>query len=434
VLAACGGAVRPSVAERPREIALGPSSLDDERKIIAAVDASNASHVALWQRVVDINSGTTNLEGVRSVGAIFREQLDKLGFRTRWVSMDETKRAGDLVAERTGAGRRVLLMGHLDTVFDRDSPFQTWTRDGDTITGPGVSDMKGGDVVLLSALASLEQAGVLANTNIAVVMTGDEEKAGSPFAVAKRELIEAARHSDVALSFEPTVREGSKDFATVSRRGNTSWALKVSAPGGHSGLIFGEKLGPGAIFETARILDTFYREVREPNLTFSAGVILGGTKVDFDQGSDRGTAMGKDNVVPESAIVHGDLRALTPDQLARVKEKMRRIVADHLPRANATIEFEDGYPPMAPSSGNRALFARLNEVNQTLGEPPEDAADPMARGAGEIAVVAPFVDALDGLGVSGRGWHAPGETADLSRLPIATKRAALLIYRLTRPR
>jgi hypothetical protein len=76
---------------------------------------------------------------------------------------------------------------------------------------------------------------------------------------------------------------------------------------------------------------------------------------------------------------------------------------------------------------------RRNEINLTLGEAPEDAADPMSRGAGEAAIVAPMLDVLDGMGVSGRGWHAPGEPADLSRLPVATKRAALLIYRRTRP-
>jgi glutamate carboxypeptidase len=324
-------------------------------------------------------------------------------------------------------------MGHLDTVFEQGSPFQTFTRDGGVVTGPGVSDMKGGDVVLLSALKALEQAGALANANITVVMTGDEEKAGSPFEVAKRELIDAAKHSDVALSFEPTVREGDHDYATVSRRGNTSWALRVTAQGGHSGLIFSNRLGSGAIFETARVLDSFYRDLREPNLTYSAGVVLGGTQVDFDSAADKGTVTGKDNVVPETAVARGDIRALTPEQLGRVKDKMRRVVANHLPHTEGTIEFEDTYPPMAPTAGNRALLTRLNEVNQTLGEPPEEAADPMSRGAGDIAIVSPFIDSLDGLGVSGRGWHAAGESADLTRLPIVTKRAALLIYRLTRP-
>jgi glutamate carboxypeptidase len=207
----------------------------------------------------------------------------------------------------------------------------------------------------------------------------------------------------------------------------------VRARGGHSGLIFGSEIGSGAIFEMARILDAFHRDLREPNLTYSAGLLLGGTMISLDPLSDKGTVMGKNNVVPETAVARGDLRALTPAQLARVKEKMRAIVANHLPHAEGSIEFVDGYPPMAPTAGNRALLARLNEVNRTLGEPPEDEADPMSRGAGEAAIVAPMVDALDGMGVSGRGWHAPGETGDLTRLGVATKRAALLIYRLTRP-
>ncbi len=101
-------------------------------------------------------------------------------------------------------------------------------------------------------------------------------------------------------------------------------------------------------------------------------------------------------------------------------------------RTSAEIAFsDDGYPPMAPTEGNRALLAKLNEVNATLGLPAMPAGDPANRGAGDISFVA-FIDGLVGLGMAGEGSHAPGETADLKSLDIQAKRAALLISRLAR--
>ena len=93
------------------------------------------------------NSGTLNLEGVTAVGAMMRAELEPLGFEVRWVDMRETGRAGHIVATHRGNGRgkRILLIGHLDTVFEPDSPFQRFTRDGNRATGPGVGDDKGGD-------------------------------------------------------------------------------------------------------------------------------------------------------------------------------------------------------------------------------------------------------------------------------------------------
>ena len=87
--------------------------------MIAYVDAHNAEALALLERVVNINSGTQNFAGVREVGAIFRAAFDALGFKTRWVDGAAFQRAGHLVAEHRGTGPKILLIGHLDTVFER---------------------------------------------------------------------------------------------------------------------------------------------------------------------------------------------------------------------------------------------------------------------------------------------------------------------------
>jgi glutamate carboxypeptidase len=380
-----------------------------------------------------MNSGTLNLDGVRKVGDVFAEELRALGFETRWIPMAGVRRAGHLFAERKGTvGKRILLIGHLDTVFEKESPFQRFERASPTAAkGPGALDMKGGDIAILYALKALKSAGVLETKSILVAFTGDEENPGEPVDVARKDLIDAAKRSDAALEFEQGI--GGPNSATIARRGNTTWTLTVRAKPGHSSGVFSKDDGAGAIYEAARVLDTFYRELRgEPDLTFNASLILGGNAVDFSVEEEQGRASGKSNIIPQAATVRGDIRTLTAEQLARTKERMRAVVRQSLPHTSAEIAFEDGYPPMAPTEGNRALLAELQGVSRDLGLGPVDVIDPGKRGAADISFAAPHVPSLAGLGPSGQGSHAPGETVDLASLPLVTKRAALLIHRLTR--
>lgn len=413
--------------EQPRPLSAA------EAKIVAYIDQHNDEAITLLERVVNINSGTLSFDGVRKVNDVFAEEFRALGFETRWIPMDAVHRAGHLFAEHTGtAGKRVLLIGHLDTVFEKDNPFQRFERISPSIAkGPGTVDMKGGDIAILYALKALRAAGVLDGTRIIVVFTGDEENAGDPVELARKDLVDAARRSDAALEFEQGI--GGPNSATVARRGSTGWTLKVRGKPGHSSGIFSKDAGAGAIYEAARILHTFYRDLGgEQYLTFNAGIILGGNMVDDSVKSGQGTASGKPNVIPQATTVTGDLRTLTPEQLERTKERMRAMVRQSLPHTSAEIVFDDGYPPMAPTDGNRALLREIQGVSRDLGLGPVDVIDPGKRGAADISFVAPFVASLAGLGPSGEGSHAPGETVDLTSLPIVTKRAALLIHRLTR--
>src|SRR5438105_10535449 len=161
--------------------AAGATLTDEDRALVQHVDAENARSIALLQRIVDINSGTMNFAGVRRVADVLRVELDSLGFTTRWIDGASFHRAGHLVAEHGGPGPKLLLIGHLDTVFEPSSPFQRFERlDDSTARGPGVIDMKGGDVVIISALRALRAVGVLARLNVTVVFHGDEEDAGTP--------------------------------------------------------------------------------------------------------------------------------------------------------------------------------------------------------------------------------------------------------------
>lgn len=405
-----------------------------ERRLVAAVERGVPDALAVLERTVNINSGTHNFAGVRRVGDDLAKEFTSLGFTTRWVDGASWKRAGHLIAEwrGNGRGRKVLLIGHLDTVFEEDSPFQRFARAaGDSATGPGITDMKGGNVVMLLALRALKDAGLLQNLQITAVLTGDEEDSGNPTELARRDLVAAADWADVAIGFE----NGPPDphVAVVARRGSTGWLLRTSGVPSHSSQLFQPGVGSGAIYEMARILTAFHDSLSsEPKLTFNPGSVVGGTTVTFDSVQNRGTAFGKTNVVAESATVAGDLRALTPEQLQRAMATMQRVAARHYPRTGARLTFDEGYPPFAQTEGNDTLLAMVDRASRDAGLPPVGAVDPLRAGAADISFVAGRVEmAIDGLGLKGRSDHTVEETADLSMLPVQAKRAALLLHRLT---
>lgn len=404
-----------------------------EKKMVATVDAEKDQSIALLERLVNVNSGSLNLAGVTEVGRMMRAELEPLGFEVRWVPMAAAKRAGHIVAAHKGNGRgkRMLLIGHLDTVFEKDSPFQTFVRKGSKAEGPGAGDDKGGMVVMVAALRAMQAAGTLRNADIEIVLTGDEEDSGDPIAIARADLIAAGKRADAALDFEGLIVDNGVDMGSIARRSSSSWTLTVTARGGHSSGIFSDAAGFGAVYEMARILDQFRRELREPNLTYNVGIVTGGSRAELDDGGIRATAAGKSNIIAEKAIARGDMRTLSDEQTERTRAKMKAIVATPLPGATSTIVFEEGgYPAMAPTDGNRALLARLNGVNRDLGLAEMPALDPLKRGAGDIAFVARDVDGLVGLGTASEGDHAPGETVDLDSIQRQAKRAAILMSRL----
>ncbi|MCB0846303.1 MAG: M20/M25/M40 family metallo-hydrolase [Bacteroidetes bacterium] len=401
-----------------------------EKKIADYIDAHTEEAIQFLEEIVNINSGTMNHEGVRKVGKAFEPEFAELGFEVNWIDLPpEVNRAGHLFAEKKGKkGKKVLLIGHLDTVFEEDSKFQKYEeKENQRADGPGAADMKGGDVVILYALKALKEAGVLDDAQIVVALTGDEEKPGTPISVTRKALIEAGKNADIALGFET----GRKGMAVVARRSSTEWKLEVSGTRAHSSGIFSENVGSGAIFETARILNAFHEKVKgEKYLTFNPGVILGGTEVTYDDANSIGTAFGKTNVVSQKVIVEGGIRTISEEQLKNAQEKMREIVEnDHLPKTDAKIEFFEGYPPMSPNPANYELLEKYSQISQKLGYEKIEAYDPGARGAADISFVG-FIPALGGLGIYGSGAHTPNEDVDLASFSIATKRAALFIYEL----
>ncbi len=402
-----------------------------EKKIIKSVEVNNDAAIQFLEKVVNINSGTLNLEGVREVGTMFSDQFDAIGFETNWIPMpSEMNRAGHLFAEtKGGKGKKLLLIGHLDTVFEEDSPFQTFTMVNDSIAhAPGGNDMKGGNVIILYALKALYENGLLENAQIIAAFTGDEESAGMPLDISRNDLIDAAKRSDIALGFETST---GYNYSTIARRGASGWKVEVEGKRAHSSGIFNERVGAGAIFEMSRILHQFYTDVKgEDLLTFNPGTLLGGTFVNFDDMTSKGSVFGKTNVVAQKAEVRGGLRFISEEQKERARNKMKAIAAQNLPHTSAKVTFTDSYPAMAPTEGNKMLLAELNQVSLDLKQGEVVAYDPGKRGAADTSFVADYVDCLDGLGTMGSGAHTPEETVNLKTISDLTKRTALLIYRL----
>ncbi|MFI5205817.1 MAG: M20/M25/M40 family metallo-hydrolase, partial [Candidatus Paceibacterales bacterium] len=299
--------------------------------------------LALLEQLVNINSGTANFTGVHQVGDVLRKQFEELGFKTRWIeSSVETHRAGTFLAERKGpaGAKRLLLLGHLDTVFSLSSPFQHFRRHGNVATGPGIVDAKGGDVVILSALKALQAAKALENTSITVLLTPDAENVAQPTSLSRKPLLQAAQHADVALDFEGSLGLGT---STIARRGTSYWEIKTK-----------DALGTNrAVFELARILNTMRIELEEEDyLSFSSDAITGPVKSDL---------------MVTAAFAKGNLSFLTEKQRKKVEDKIQAIVQQNLPGTTAVVRFQDGISAMKPTQQDKNLLKNYSQVSIDLG-------------------------------------------------------------------
>ncbi len=403
-----------------------------EAAILKAVDDGMPQARATLEKAVNINSGTMNFEGVKQVGDLFAKELADIGFKTEWEDGTPYNRSGHLIAHYGTKGPKILMIGHLDTVFAKGDDFQKYEPQNDRyVKGPGISDMKGGDVIIISAVRALKAAGVLDDVSIRIVMTGDEEASGRPLSLSKKALIDAAIWADVALGFEDA--DGNIKTGVVARRGSVNWSLDVTGTAAHSSQIFKEEVGDGAVFEAARILNGFREKLKGvENLTFNPGRIVGGTRITEDKATATGTAFGKNNVVAQTLRVTGGIRAISPEQLTAAQAEMQQITAAHLPKTSATLTFGDGYPPMSPTDGNYKLLSMYSDISEQLGYGPIAPVNPRNAGAADISFAADHVEmAIDGLGLMGTGGHTKDEVADMNTLKQNTEKAALLIYKLS---
>lgn len=370
---------------------------DLEKQIIRESGDLTKESLSLLEKIVNINSGTQNPKGVKKVAFILKKEFDRLVMATQWVKIPQVDRGGHLFASTKGSsGLGILIISHIDTVFNQKSLFQKFKKSGNNAVGPGVSDAKGGIVFIFSALKALKMAEVLDQMKIHVALMGDEKMpATDSKGPIRSHLIEMAKQSDVALGFEYAVETINK--ATIARRGYISWTVEVSSKGGHSSRIFSSNAGDGANFSAFYILNGIRKKFyRQKYLTINPGLVIGGTNVNLPRHGVEGRGFGKNNVIAKKTVITGDLRAMSSKQLHFAKTELRKLVSKPLKHTTAKITFneKDHSPPMPSKPSNKKLLKLLSQVSMDLRYGKVEALNPGLRGTSDIVFAAPYVKAV----------------------------------------
>lgn len=358
--------------------------------------------VAFLRTIVDMDSPTEDRPLTQKVGEVLAEKAASIGLSPE--RDPQTRFADNWVCRggRTGAPR-VLMIGHFDTVYAAGTvagrPFRLT---GDTITGPGCLDMKGGLAIGLFALEALAVNGGIP-VDVTFILNSDEE-IGSPD--SRRVILEEAARHDLALVLEPG-RPG--PALTLSRKGVGLFAMDVTGREAHAGAE--PEAGRNAIVELAhKVLAVDALNDAAAGTTVTAGVVSGGTKP---------------YVVPGAARLEIDARVPTAAEQARVEEGLARAAGSSFTEGTAA-RLTGGFhrPPMEPDARTRAFLARFQEVAAALGTP-LGAASTGGASDGNLTAAA-GVPTLDGLGAHGARAHSPDEYVE--RPSLAMKCACLAAF------
>ena len=365
----------------------------DRQAFKSHLNEKSSEIFSLLERLVLIQSSTSNKEGVDAVATVIYEELSKLtGSLERLKEEDygdhilwSSPRVPTLEQLRSGSAAEgedfLLLMGHMDTVFPRDTAFN-WYRDGgEKIQGPGVIDMKGGLVAGIAALETLHHFGLLANLPIRFFFNSDEE-VGSP--VSQKPLEELAKGTFSAIVLECA---GKNREIVTGRKGKLSLDIETSGRAGHAATAGPDK--DSAIVTLAKIiLDLEELNSPKDGLSVNVGVISGGTVP---------------NSVPDCAKARVDIRYTQKEQRKFIEEELSKIEK----KRKAKITHTSQRPVMEQSKANKNLFEIVQREAKELGR---DIEDEFRSGVSDANFLAHFgVPVIDGLGPSGGDDHSDRE-------------------------
>lgn len=408
---ACGDVMRSRLAVAAAVLALAISTLawqahaapKPDAKLLAAVKACEPGARALLERLVAIDSGTGDAEGVNAVGALDATELKALGAGVRAAPPPPGAPAGDnLVATLTGTGEgRILLIAHMDTVFSRGDVARIKPHwQGDSYVGPGSGDDKSGGVTAICALKALTATSYKDFARIDLLLNASEET-GS---LGARALITAmAKDSDLVINLERGIPT---DQIEIARKGSGTLTLEFAGRAAHSGLE--PEKGRNAALEAARValaLGALADPAKQTTVT-----------VDILSGGD------KTNVVPERALIKADVRAFTTAEFDRVERGAADLAAR--PGINGvTIKstLTRGFPPWPRLPAADAMLARANRLYAELGR--QLTATEVGSSSDANLAAQTGTSTLDGFGMEGGGAHSVDDHADLGSL---TPRAYLL--------
>jgi len=400
-----------------------PPLSQTEQSIVSWVTSRQDAMVDLLRTITNINSGSLNKSGLDTLRELFADELRSLNFATTSLpggqiemphcpgsdlSMDL---ADHLLATRSGVGTRVLLMGHMDTVFTPDSPFQEFSIADGVMRGPGVYDMKGGLVAMLFALQALDEFGLLANHNLSVLLNSDEE-VGS---LSSRTYLEQqALLHDYGLVFEGSAQNN----MVRQRKGLGQARLVVHGRASHAGSAHQD--GRSAIRELAyKIIEMESMTDYESGLTVNVGMVNGGEAR---------------NMVSPCAEAYVDLRYPQPQQGIAAQQQFEAIanaqysIPEQSDELRSEIWVNLHRPPKIPTPESDRLLQRTVAIGSLLGE--QIGVADSGGGTDGSLTQAVGLPTLDSLGVIGSGGHSQREQADLDSLVQVTTRFAVLLHRL----
>lgn len=404
--------------------AIEPNLNTQEQALVQWLEPRESEMVELLERLTNINSGSLNKAGVDEITEIFRNELTSLGFSTRTLPGDRIEMpscpgsdysidvADHLLASKSGSGKSLLLMGHIDTVFPTTSPFQAFRQEGDTLYGPGVADMKGGLVVMLYALKALYESGDLDGMSLSILLNSDEE-VGS---LSSRKFLEeqAALH-DYGLVYESS---GANNMVRT-RKGLGQARFVVHGKASHAGGA--HQQGRSAIKELAyKIVEIENMTNYETGLTVNVGVVSGGEAR---------------NTIAPCAEGFVDLRYPAPEQGDEAVEQFENIFSQvySYPVDSGEITTDSWVnlhrPPKIPTVESDQLLEKTRAIGRLLGQ--ELGVTDSGGGTDGSLTQAAGLPTLDSLGISGSGAHSNREEARLSSLVERAQLNAVLIRRLS---
>ncbi|HEY3694120.1 glutamate carboxypeptidase [Phenylobacterium sp.] len=375
----------------PAQAAPRPAPRDAQ--VWAAAQAARAAQLDLIKAAVNIDSGTGDVEGGRKVAGLLVPRLQALGMTVETIPAEAPGLADNVVATLQGAGKgRILLIGHLDTVFEPGTAARRPFRiDGDKAYGPGVSDEKGGVVQAIYALQILHDLKFRDFGTITFLMESSEER-GSP---GTRRLIDRlVRAHDVELNLEPG---DAPDAITVWRKGSATYQIAVKGRAAHAGVA--PQDGRNAAVELIHQLAAIEQFPRSgPGLTANLTILKAGSR---------------DNIIPEDAMGRVNVRVRDKADFDRVEAALQAAAATTVvPDATVAVTRESAYPPLPDNPQTQALAARAQAIYARLGRTLATGGN---GGASESALAAEAgTPALDGLGPVGGGFHAEREFLDLA--------------------
>lgn len=375
---------------------------------LAALRGRGAEMIALARSWVEVNSYTSNVDGVNRVGAMLREAFALPSLACTVVPGGEEH--GDHLIWRTPAAARegaapILLIGHHDTVFP-PGHFEGWREQGHRAVGPGALDMKGGLSVIRGALAALDDIGALAALPIAVISVSDEE-VGSPSSMPHLQAL--ARGAACALVFESG---RAHDLIITRRRGVGAMTVVAHGRAAHAGNHHRD--GANAIWAIAKFIDAAQQLTDYARgCTVNVGQASGGTSK---------------NTVPERAECALDLRYETvgdAEALVAAVRAAAETAAQGVPGVRMEVTGGARRLPLERTDASAALRDEYAACARLAGL--GDGEAPLLGGGSDANTVAPLgVPAIDGLGPRGAGFHTTGEYVELDTF--APKAEALLRF------